>query len=60
LKTPLFELVEAKLGDDLSWWITACRRDEMTYADIATHIEELTGVTVGRSTVHEWAVAIGL
>jgi hypothetical protein len=58
--TPLQQLVELKLGEDLGEFIAARRkvvvveRPANSWADIAAELKQRTGVTVTRETLRGW------
>ena len=53
-QTPLGQLVEVKLDQDLSDYVLAMRADGKDWRTIAAAITEATGVSVSHETVRAW------
>lgn len=52
--TTLQDLIEARLGENLTRWLIKARLQGMSYRTIAEVLEQETDVTVSKSTLHLW------
>jgi hypothetical protein len=59
-RSTLYKFVEEKMGDDLHFYLEACRSDQMTLEQIAEDLFLISGVSVGKSTVHDWVIKEGI
>lgn len=53
-RTPLFRLIEAKLGESLEEFVAARRQPSKSWREIAEELEQLTGESVTDTSVRTW------
>jgi intein-encoded DNA endonuclease-like protein len=52
--TTLQTLIEERLDTKIGKWLNARRAEGLTYREIADLLEEETGVSVSKSSIHGW------